>query len=116
MSHCPDFLSLNELIDGGLPADQELVVRRHLDLCAVCRGAVDGLLVLKREVGRTYDAGVPSAALRRAVTAHLPKRHRTWWWVGAVAAPLLLLMATGSSCDTRDTHLHAGAVLPRALR
>jgi len=76
MSGCPAFEHLSALIDGDLPGDRELEVRQHLEQCVTCRRQVDGLTALKRAVGRAYDSEVPSPALRRVVTANLPKRRR----------------------------------------
>jgi len=76
MSGCPAFEDLNALVDGDLPRQREVAVRGHLDRCATCRREVDGLAALKRAVGRAYDNEVPAPALRRAVTAGLPKRRR----------------------------------------
>jgi anti-sigma factor RsiW len=76
MSGCPAFEDLSALIDGDLPHDRELEVRQHLEHCVICHQQVDGLTALKRAVGRAYDGEVPSPALRRVVTARLPKRRR----------------------------------------
>lgn len=76
MSGCPAFEHLSALIDGDLPHDRELEVHQHLEHCATCHRQVEGLAALKRAVGRAYDTEVPSPALRRVVTAKLPKRHR----------------------------------------
>ncbi|MFI5397842.1 MAG: anti-sigma factor family protein [Candidatus Binatia bacterium] len=76
MSGCPAFEHLSALIDGDLPRDRELEVRRHLDHCVTCHRQVDGMTALKRAVGRAYDSEMPSPALRRVVTAKLPKRRR----------------------------------------
>jgi anti-sigma factor RsiW len=77
MSGCPAFECLSALVDADLPHDRELEVRQHLETCAACRRHVDGLIGLKRAVGRAYDAEAPSPALRRVVTATLGKRRRT---------------------------------------
>ena len=76
MSGCPAFEDWSALIDGDLPRDRELEVRQHLEHCATCHRQVDGLATLRRAVGRAYDGEVPSPALRRVVTATLPKRRR----------------------------------------
>lgn len=76
MSGCPAFEVLSALIDGDLPRDRESEVRQHLDRCVTCHRHVDGLTALKRAVSRAYDSEVPSPALRRVVTATLPKRRR----------------------------------------
>jgi len=89
MSDCPSPRDLNALVDGDLASEAELAIRQHLDLCAACCRAVAGVTALKRAVGRAQVGELPSPALRRAVTASLPKRRRRWWWAGAVAAPLL---------------------------
>ncbi|MGD0949894.1 MAG: anti-sigma factor [Candidatus Binatia bacterium] len=89
MSACPAFQDLNALIDGALPREEEVVLRRHLDGCAACRRWVDGVNALRQAVGRAYGSAVPSPALQRAVRASLPKR-RHWWWAGVVAGPFLL--------------------------
>ena len=76
MSGCPAFEDLNALVDGDLPHDQELEVCQHLEHCAHCHRRMDGLTLLKRTVGRAYDSELPPPALRRVVTAQLPKRRR----------------------------------------
>ena len=76
MSVCPAFEDLSALIDGGLPREQEGKVRQHLGRCAKCRKQLEGLTAIKRAVGRAYDSELPSPALRRAVTAGVPKRRR----------------------------------------
>ena len=77
MSGCPTFEPLSALVDGDLAPDQEVEVRRHLETCVACHRQVDGLAALKRAVGRAYDSDAPAPALRRVVTAKLPKRRRT---------------------------------------
>jgi anti-sigma factor RsiW len=76
MSGCPAFEDLNALVDGDLASERERAVRQHLHRCVACRREVGGLTTLKRAVGRAYDNQVPAPALRRAVTAGLPKRRR----------------------------------------
>lgn len=76
MSGCPAFEHLSALIDGDLPRDRELEVRQHLEHCVACHRQVDGMTALKRAVGRAYDSEMPSPALRRVMTAKLPKRRR----------------------------------------
>ena len=76
MSGCPAFEKLSASIDGDLPSKQESALRRHLESCAACRRQVDALTALKRVVGRAYDNEVPAPALRRTVSAGLPKRRR----------------------------------------
>ncbi len=76
MSGCLAFEDLSAMIDGALPNGRAVEVRQHLEHCATCRGRADGLSALKRAVGRAYDTEGPSPALRRVVTATLPKRRR----------------------------------------
>jgi anti-sigma factor RsiW len=76
MRGCPSFKDLNALVDGDLGKEREGQVRRHLERCAACRREVEGLTALKRAVGRAYETEVPAPALRRAVTAKIPKRRR----------------------------------------
>ena len=88
---CPPFQDLNALVDGDLPADRDLTVRRHLDLCMDCRRTVDAVTALKQAVGRAYDDDVPSPVLRCAMTAALAKsRRRRWWSIGTIAVPFVL--------------------------
>jgi len=76
MRACPALEDLSALIDADLSRDQEVKVSHHLEGCDSCRREVEGLAALKRAVGRAYDSELPSPALRRAVTAGLPKRRR----------------------------------------
>jgi anti-sigma factor RsiW len=90
MSLCPAFQDLSALIDGALPHEEELALRRHLDDCPACRSWTNGMNALKQAVGRAYGGNVPSPALQRAVRAGLPKRRHWRWWAGVVAGPFLL--------------------------
>ncbi len=56
MTTC-SFDRLNVYVDGELPAGEELEVRRHLDICAICMAHVESLLAVK-------DAVAASAELR----------------------------------------------------
>jgi len=76
MSGCPAFELWSTLIDGDLPRERDTEMRQHLEDCPSCRRRFDGLTALKRAVGRAYNSEVPSPALRRVVTASLPKRRR----------------------------------------
>ncbi len=82
MSFCPEVQTLSSLIDGDLPAEREVAVHAHLDLCVACRGTLDGLIALKQAVGRAYDSDAPSPALRRAVAAGMVKPRRGRWKQG----------------------------------
>jgi anti-sigma factor RsiW len=90
VSRCPSFAALSTLIDGGLGNENELAVRRHLDVCAACVQAVETITALKRAVGRAYECESPPPVLRRAVIARYGA-HRLRWhgWVGVIAATLL---------------------------
>ena len=80
MNHCPASEELNALVDGELSAERELEVRWHLDLCEACTRWVDGVMALKRAVGRAQGREIPSPALRRSVQARRPKRRRDRQW------------------------------------
>jgi anti-sigma factor RsiW len=69
MSGCPADEDLSALVDGALPAAQELEVHRHLEICVTCRRQVEGLKALKRTVGQAYDHEAAPPALRRIVEA-----------------------------------------------
>lgn len=95
MTQCPPFEELIALIDGELMTGRELAIRWHLDICSACTRFADGVVALKRAVGRAHDREIPSPALRRSVMAHAPKPKRGWKLrAGAFAAPLF--MATGA--------------------
>jgi anti-sigma factor RsiW len=133
MTHCPTLEELSALIDGELHTERELEIRWHLDMCQMCNRAADGVVALKRAVGRAHDHEAPSPALRRSVMARLPKHKRRWHWrAGAIAAPLFiaaaaLLFCFGPSAVCADTgsysictprgHGHVSRiVVPQCLR
>jgi anti-sigma factor RsiW len=90
MSVCPTFRDLSAMIDGAVPREQDLALRRHVDGCATCRRWVNKVNALKQAVGCAYGGNVPSPGLRQTVRAGLSKRRRWWWWAGVVAGPFLL--------------------------
>lgn len=64
---------LTAFLDGELPPDREAVLKRHLDGCPGCAGAV---ALLRQTVSqlRAFPEPAPSAAVRRAVLTRIAQQ------------------------------------------
>src|SRR5262249_59114343 len=67
---------LNAYVDGELVAGDELEVRRHLDVCAICAGRVESLLVVKDAVAASAELRPVPHTLRGRLAAHASARRR----------------------------------------
>jgi serine/threonine-protein kinase len=70
---CPDPPRLHQLLDGGLPVDEQAELTRHLDTCAACRQTMERLAGpgnswagLARHLG---EQAAPEPALRQVMEA-----------------------------------------------
>ncbi|MDQ6705344.1 MAG: zf-HC2 domain-containing protein [Acidobacteriota bacterium] len=97
---------------GDLPEAEARGLAEHVAGCAACREFADGL-VLSQAALRDLRADAPDAAeyarlregvMRRVSASRVPK-----WWLGAVAAGLLLMTAAGYWEIGRDRSLTVAA-------
>jgi anti-sigma factor RsiW len=85
------FEPLNAYVDGELEPAEELDLRRHLDVCEVCRTQVDGLLALKEAVAGSIEVRpVPHTLRERLGTLGQPHPRR---WTGGLVALAALAAA-----------------------
>ena len=64
------FDRLNAYVDGELLAGEELEVRRHLDVCAICTARVESLLAAKDAVAASAELRPVPHTLRERLAAH----------------------------------------------
>jgi anti-sigma factor RsiW len=91
------FEPLNAYVDGELEAAEELDLRRHLDVCEVCRAQVDGLLALKQAVAGSAEVRPVPHTLRERLGTLDQRRARRWMGglVALAALAALALIAVG---------------------
>jgi anti-sigma factor RsiW len=91
------FEHLNAYVDGELVAGDELALRRHLDVCAICAATVESLLALKDAVAASAELRPVPHTLRErlAALARLSGRARRLRvaGVGLLAAAVVLAVA-----------------------
>jgi hypothetical protein len=85
---------LQELLDGALPLEEEIVVRGHLKGCSSCGRVFRQLSVVGRAVA-ALPLYSPSPALRAAVLASLAGQRRLAAGLAWVSAPALALVSCG---------------------
>src|SRR5262249_30639518 len=64
------FDRLNAYVDGELLAADQLEVRRHLDVCAICTAQVESLLAIKDAVAASAELRPVPHTLRERLAAH----------------------------------------------
>jgi anti-sigma factor RsiW len=84
------FDRLNAYVDGELLAGEELEVRRHLDVCAICAARVESLLAVKDAVAASAELRPVPHTLRERLAAHAGASSR---WGPFRVARLALLAA-----------------------
>ena len=100
MTH-PDPATLNEYVDGALPAEELTVVDAHIEGCAECRGIASDLAALKVEAAALSDITPPEDVWSR-IEVRLKPDSRRGWWMGLAAAAVLAAAAGGAVYfDTR---------------
>jgi anti-sigma factor RsiW len=95
MTTCAEsFEHLNAYVDGELLAGDELEVRRHLDVCAICTAHLESLLAVKDAVAASAELRPVPHTLRGRLAAHAEAgnrwKHSRVVRLGLVAAGALL--------------------------
>lgn len=108
---------LNDYVDGCLPPDERREAERHLELCEECRGEVDALRSLLREVAGLPAEIAPPPELWTGIreeTVELPARRRgaLWEMRYGLAAAAVVLVALTSALTVTLTRQRAPAALP----
>ena len=67
---CRDFVELaTDYLEGGLSAQQRLVVERHLAFCGPCVDYLDQLRTVIRRTGELREEDVPEGLMQTLVDA-----------------------------------------------
>jgi len=97
------FEDLSAFVDGEMAPEEELALRRHLDTCISCQGAMKTLSALKETVARTAEVHPLPRSLRGTLPVHPPEPRRWTFFpfsqtsrVGLVFALILIAFAAGS--------------------
>ena len=64
------FEDLSAFVDGEMAPEEELALRRHLDTCISCQGAMKTLSALKETVARTAEVHPLPRSLRGTLPVH----------------------------------------------
>jgi anti-sigma factor RsiW len=89
----PEGVTLNDYVDGALPASERAAVEAHLAACSECRELVAGLRAVLTAVSRLKPPEPPAAAwtrIERSIRGAGISRTR-WTWLAAAA---VLMVAT----------------------
>jgi anti-sigma factor RsiW len=86
------FDRLNAYVDGELLPGDELEMRRHLDVCAICATRVESLLTVKDAVAASAELRAVPHTLRERLTA--PAGARSRW--GRFRVARIALLAAGA--------------------
>lgn len=97
---CPNEHELTAYLDGELDLTSALAFERHLEECPSCQGTLEAQRALREAIGSAGLRYRPTPAqtrrLRQAVTAEAPSRRLSWPQLQAIAALLLVAVASWS--------------------
>ncbi len=98
MTTHPAIERLSACVDDDLPADERATIEEHLAECAECRAALEDLRGIV-EGARMLEDRPPETDLWPGIAAAISgggtaARARSWSWVGALAAGLLLALTS----------------------
>lgn len=110
----PDDVTLNDYLDGALPAAQQRQVELHMASCAKCRETVDSLRHLQTAVRQLPPLEPPRdgwTRLERTLRSSARVHQASWWqWVGVAAALTIALLGGMKLADFRRSDPAAPSV------
>ena len=108
---------LPDYLDDALAPDRRADVRRHLDRCAACRGSLEALGRLERELARLPSLTLEGAAVAAAVTGRLGLRRRSRAIILLRLVPLdRLALPLGIAAMLLATYRFVGGMLEGMIR